>query len=166
MADAKTRIGIYAGSFDPITLGHLDVLERARRLFDKVIVAIGHNSHKATLFTLDERLAMLRESSRKWRDVEIASFKGLTVDYAKSVKASALIRGVRTADDLHAEMAMAEMNRLLAEKIETIFIPTNPIYFHISSSLVKDVALNGGDLSSLVSATVSQRLAEKFNATI
>jgi pantetheine-phosphate adenylyltransferase len=158
----KMRVAVYAGSFDPTTNGHLKIVKRALHLFDKLIIAVGISGSKSTLFTIQERLAMLEAACGKWDGVTIKSYDGLTVDFARSEGACALVRGLRSGEDFTYEMAMAQMNRHLAGNIETLFIPTNPEFFHISSTLVKDVAKHQGDFSSLVPPAVAKKLKEKF----
>lgn len=159
---SKLRVGVYAGSFDPPTNGHLKIIKRALHLFDKLIVAVGISATKNTLFTIEERLAMLDAACGKWDGVVIKSFDGLTVEFARREGAHALVRGLRSGEDFTYEMAMAQMNRHLAGNIETLFIPTNPEFFHISSTLVKDVAKHHGDFKSLVPPSVAKKLKEKF----
>ncbi len=158
---AKTRIGIYAGSFDPVTYGHLDVIRRAAKIFDQLIVAIGVNQTKPPMFTVPERLEMIRDLCKKVQNVEVASFSGLAVSFATKREATALVRGLRTEMDFIYEMQMALMNRSLSSALETIFIPTSQDYGHVSSTLVKEVATYGGDVSSLVPPLVARKIAEK-----
>ena len=142
---AAGRIGVYTGSFDPLTLGHLDVIRRAASLFDTLIVAIGIARGKSTLFTLDERLCMIREVCADLGNVKTDSFSGLAVEYARDVGAIALVRGVRTSADYTYEVTMAHMNRAMLPSLETLFLPTSPNYSHVSSSLAKEIASYGGD---------------------
>lgn len=157
----KLQTAVYAGSFDPVTFGHLDVIDRAAKIFDRLIVAIGTNTAKPSMFAPEERVEMLRYLCRTQKNVEIAVFSGLAVKFATDNHAIALVRGLRTEVDFVYEMQMALMNRSLASQLETIFIPTSQAYGHISSTLVKEVARFGGDLSSLVPASVSRKIAEK-----
>ncbi len=156
------KTAIYAGSFDPITFGHLDVIARAARIFDRVIVAIGSSQSKKPLFTDQERIALVMGACKKISGVEVSLFSGLAVDFAKKTGAACLVRGLRTEVDFTYEMQMALMNRSLAPKLETIFIPTAQEFGHISSSLVKEIAALGGDTSSLVPPLVCRKLADKF----
>lgn len=156
------RTAVYAGSFDPVTLGHVDVISRAVKLFDRLVIAIGRNQSKPPLFTIDERIKMISDVCKKWPNVEILSFNGLAVDFAKSVNAVALVRGLRTEVDFVYEMQMALMNRHLSAPLETIFIPTAQEYGHVSSSLVREVASLGGDVSSLVPPSVAKKISDKF----
>lgn len=157
----ETRTAVYTGSFDPMTLGHLDVIERAAKLFDRLIVAVGAAQGKNAVFTVPERLKLMADVVKPLKNVEVASFPGLAVDYAKSEKAVVLIRGLRSATDYAYEVQMALMNRAMAPTIETLFLPTSPEYSHISSSLAKEIALHGGKVSLLVPPLVAKKLAEK-----
>lgn len=160
----QPRTAVYTGSFDPMTLGHLDVIERASGLFDRLIVGIGEASAKTPLFPLKERIALVKKICADLKNVEVESFKGLAVDFARSLKATALIRGLRSSADYNYEMQMALMNRAMAPDLETLFIPTSPQFSHISSSLAKEIALHGGDVNLLVPALVSKKLAEKIGS--
>ncbi|GGJ08069.1 phosphopantetheine adenylyltransferase [Alicyclobacillus cellulosilyticus] len=157
----EPRVGIYPGSFDPVTNGHLDVLRRACRLFDRVVVAVLQNPAKTPLFTREERLALLAESTKELPNVSVESFDGLLVELAARHRACAVIRGVRAAGDLESELRMAQMNRRLYEDAVTILVPTDPAYAFVSSTLVKEVALFGGDVSGLVPPPVARALAQK-----
>lgn len=157
----EPRIGIYAGSFDPVTFGHLDVIRRAAKILDHLIVAIGINQAKPPMFTVDERTEMIRELCKDLPNVEVASFSGLAVSFAAHRHAIALVRGLRTEMDFVYEMQMALMNRSLSADLETIFIPTSQAHGHISSTLVKEIATWGGDVSSLVPPIVARKIAEK-----
>lgn len=155
------RIAIYPGSFDPVTNGHLDVIERAAVLFDEVIVSVSRNANKKPLFTIEEREAMLREVLRPYYNVIVDSFAGLTVNYAKSKGAQAIIRGLRAISDFENEFMMALTNKKLAPSIETIFLMTRAEYSFISSSAVKEVVLFGGCVKDMVPPYVEQKLLEK-----
>ena len=155
------RTGIYAGSFDPVTYGHLDVICRAAKIFDRMIVAIGVNQTKPAMFSVESRIEMIRELCRDQPNVEVSSFSGLAVAFAVECGGTALIRGLRTEMDFIYEMQMALMNRSLSGDLETIFIPTSQAYGHVSSTLVKEVATYGGDVSSLVPPLVARKIAEK-----
>src|SRR5213083_702378 len=156
------RRAIYPGSFDPVTNGHLDVIERARKLFDEVIVAVAHNDDKQPLFPLKERLDLLRKTAGKIDNVRIAEFKGLLVEFAKAEKAGAVIRGLRAVSDFEFEFQMALMNRKLDADVETIFLMPKEEYTYLSSRLVKEIARLGGDVSNFVPACVAKALSTKF----
>jgi pantetheine-phosphate adenylyltransferase len=156
------RRAIYPGSFDPITNGHLDVIDRASKLFDEVIVAVAHNVEKQPLFTLEERLAILRNIIGPRAAVRIGQFDGLLVDFAMAEKATAVIRGLRAVSDFEFEFQMALMNRKLQGTVETIFLMPKEDYTYLSSRLVKEIARLGGDVSKFVPADVARALREKF----
>ena len=156
------RRAIYPGSFDPITNGHLDVIERAAKLFDEVIVAVAHNVEKEPLFTLQERLALLRATIGAQSSVRVGQFNGLLVDFAVAEKAHAVIRGLRAVSDFEFEFQMALMNRKLQGTVETIFLMPKEDYTYLSSRLVKEIARLGGDVSKFVPADVAQALRQKF----
>jgi pantetheine-phosphate adenylyltransferase len=153
---------IYPGSFDPITNGHLDVIERARKLFDEVTVAVAHNDEKQPLFTLQERLDLLQETVGTIDNVQIAQFDGLLVEFAVAQKASAVIRGLRAVSDFEFEFQMALMNRKLDGNVETIFLMPKEEYTYLSSRLVKEIARLRGDVSKFVPAIVAKALQQKF----
>jgi pantetheine-phosphate adenylyltransferase len=157
------RRAIYPGSFDPVTNGHLDVVGRARKLFDEVIVAVAHNDEKQPFFSLQERLELLQETFGKIRNVRIAQFEGLLVEFALAQKANAVIRGLRAVSDFEFEFQMALMNRKLEASVETIFLMPKEEYTYLSSRLVKEIARLGGDISSFVPATVVKALRKKFS---
>ncbi len=158
----KPIIGMYAGSFDPFTLGHLDVAERASKVVDKLIIAIGVHSEKKSLFDLAEKTEHLESLFGDYKNVSIASFSGLVVNFAAEQGATILVRGLRTEADFTYEMQMAMMNRVLAPNLQSIFIPSRQDLAHISSSLVKEVAKLGGDISSLVPKIISNALIKKL----
>ena len=153
---------IYPGSFDPITNGHLDVIERARKLFDEVTVAVAHNDEKQALFTLQERLDLLEKTAGKIGNVKIAQFEGLLVEFATAQKANAVIRGLRAVSDFEFEFQMALMNRKLEGSVETIFLMPKEEYTYLSSRLVKEIARLGGDVSKFVPSAVAKALQRKF----
>ncbi|MEY2487552.1 MAG: pantetheine-phosphate adenylyltransferase [Verrucomicrobiota bacterium] len=153
---------IYPGSFDPITNGHLDVIDRARKLFDEVIVAVAQNVEKESLFSLEERLQLLRDSIGQQDRVRIGQFDGLLVDFAAAEKANAVIRGLRAVSDFEFEFQMALMNRSLNAKVETIFLMPKEEYTYLSSRLVKEIARLGGNVSTFVPACAAKALARKF----
>jgi pantetheine-phosphate adenylyltransferase len=156
------RRAIYPGSFDPVTNGHLDVIERARRLFDEVIVAVAHNDQKNPLFSLEERLDLLRATIGKLKNVEIAPLDGLLVDFAVARKATAIIRGLRAISDFEFEFQMALMNRKLNPGVETIFLMPKEEYTYLSSRIVKEIARLGGDVKAFVPPRVAKTLIGKM----
>ena len=156
------RRAIYPGSFDPVTNGHLDVVERARKLFDEVIVAVAHNDEKQPLFSLEERLELLKQTVGTIDNVRIAQFDGLLVEFARTEKAIAVIRGLRAVSDFEFEFQMALMNRKLESAVETIFLMPKEEYTYLSSRLVKEIARLGGDVSKFVPAVVVTALGKKL----
>jgi len=156
------RVALYAGSFDPLTNGHLDILSRARRLADRVVLAILENDEKTPLFTVEERIEMIREILGDDPAVPVRSFSGLLVDFAREVQATLIVRGLRAVSDYEYELQMALMNRRLAPTIETVFLMAKEEYSYVSSRLVKEVARLRGDVSGLVPVSILKRLAAKF----
>jgi pantetheine-phosphate adenylyltransferase len=159
------RRAVCPGSFDPVTNGHLDIIGRASRLFDEVIVAVLVNESKAGLFPHDERVAMLREVTAGYPNVRVDGFQGLLVDYCREQDAQVVIKGIRAVSDFDYELKMAQMNVGLAG-VETLFMPTNPLYSFLSSSLIKDVAKWGGDVTPHVPELVVQRLKERLRKAV
>jgi pantetheine-phosphate adenylyltransferase len=157
-----TKIAVVPGSFDPITNGHLDIIERAAKIFPEVRVAVMNNSSKNPLFTVEERIELIRAVTSKFPNVKIDSSSGLLIDYARSVKASVVVRGLRAISDFEYEMQITSMNRMLDESIETFFVMTKNQYSFLSSSIVKEVAKYGGDISVLVPLEVEKALQKKF----
>ena len=157
----KVRIAVYPGTFDPLTNGHLDILDRAVALFDRVIIAVASNSNKETLFTLSERQELLRYELKRIDNVEVSSFSGLTVDFARQCGAVALIRGLRAMTDFEYEFQLALMNKKLAPDIETIFLMTKSEYSFISSSAIKWAASLGGCIAEFVPPNVEKAIMEK-----
>lgn len=155
------RRAVCPGSFDPVTNGHLDIIGRSSKMFDEVVVAVLINQSKAGLFTVDERLEMLAEVTAPYRNVRVDAFQGLLVDFCHAKDVSAIVKGVRVAGDFDYELQMAQMNYGLGG-IETLFMPTNPKYSFVSSSLIKEVAKWGGDVSPHVPDLVANRLRERF----
>ena len=153
---------IYPGSFDPVTNGHLDVIERARKLFDEVIVAVAHNDEKQALFSLEDRLELLKASIEKIDNIRITQFDGLLVEFAAAQNASAVVRGLRAVSDFEFEFQMALMNRKLNSDVETIFLMPKEEYTYLSSRIIKEIARLGGDVSSFVPPMVAKALASKF----
>ncbi len=157
-----TLTALCPGTFDPVTNGHLDIIERASRLFDRVIVAVVENPAKDPLFSVDERRTMLKESVAEMENVEVDSFAGLLVAFAKRRGVGTILKGLRAVSDFDYELQMAQMNHRLAD-VETCFIPASPTWSYLSSSLVKEVARYGGDVSGLVPDHVLARLGEKLS---
>ena len=156
------KIAVVPGSFDPITNGHLDIIERASRVFPEVRVAVMNNSSKNSLFTVEERMDLISTVTAKFPNVLVESSTGLLIDYANTVGASVIVRGLRAISDFEYEMQVTSMNRMLNESIETFFVMTKNQYSFLSSSIVKEVARYGGDISALVPAEVEKALAAKF----
>ena len=158
------RVAVYPGSFDPITNGHLDLIQRGSRLFDRLIVSILRNERKEPLFTVEERMDMLREVVHVYPNVEVDSFDGLLVEHAAAHSATALVRGIRAISDYEYELQMALMNRRLRPDIETVFMMANEAYSFISSRLVKEVFSLGGNISGLVPPSVEARMRSRFKS--
>lgn len=154
-------IAIYPGSFDPVTNGHLDIIERGRKIFGRVVVAVLVNRAKEPLFSIEERLEMLSEATARWDNVVVDSFSGLLVEFATRSEATVILRGIRAVTDYEYEFQMALMNRRLAPGIETVFLVPSEAFSFLSSSLVREVAMLGGSISGLVPRLVETRLAEK-----
>ncbi|MBT2678453.1 pantetheine-phosphate adenylyltransferase [Bacillus sp. ISL-35] len=157
------RVAVCPGSFDPITYGHLDIITRAAKVFDELYVVVLNNSSKKPLFSVEERIDLIDQVTKNIPNVKVDSFQGLLVDYAESVNANAIIRGLRAVSDFEYEMQITSMNRVLDDKIETFFIMTNNQYSFLSSSIVKEVAKYGGKISELVPSEVEEALLKKFN---
>lgn len=158
------RLALYAGSFDPVTFGHLDLIQRAAVLFDHVVVAIGRHPTKKPLFTTEERCQLIRDVTRGIPNVEVAEFDGLSIHYAKSRNAVAMIRGLRAATDFEYELQIAHANADMRPEIDTIFLPTRVERGFLSASLVREIASHGGDVSRYVPAPVTEALSRKFAA--
>ena len=156
------RIAIYPGSFDPVTNGHTDIVRRGRTLFDKVIVAILHNPKKDSLFTIEERMEMLQESMKEIPGLSFDTFGGLLVDYAHQRGAQAILRGMRAVSDFEYEFQLALMNRKLDREIQTVFLMTGLRWIFTSSSIIKEAAQFGGDVSDMVPAIVNRKIKDKF----
>jgi pantetheine-phosphate adenylyltransferase len=161
----ELKVALYPGSFDPITFGHIDVLKRARTIFDKVVVAILENESKKPLFTLEERLEMVREAIKDIQGTEVISYSGLTVDAARAVGAVAMIRGLRAYSDFDVEFQMDLMNRKLCPDITTVFLMTSLANVYVSSSRVKEISRFGGSVDEFVPPIVVAKLKEKFAAS-
>jgi pantetheine-phosphate adenylyltransferase len=155
-------IAVCPGSFDPVTYGHLDIIRRGAKVFDKVYVCVLNNSSKKPLFSVEERMQLLNEVTKSFPNVVVDSFQGLLVDYARSKNANAILRGLRAVSDFEYEMQITSMNRILEENIETFFMMTNNQYAFLSSSIVKEVAKYNGNISELVPPVVEEALRKKF----
>lgn len=158
-----TRLAICPGSFDPLTYGHLDIIERASKVFDHVIVAVFLNSSKDPLFTVEERMELIKESTKGFDNVSVDSHDGLLMDYARDKDAVAVVRGLRAVSDFEYELQITSMNRKLNEEVETFFIMSNNKYSFLSSSMVKEVAKYNANVSDLVPRCVEEALNRKFN---
>jgi pantetheine-phosphate adenylyltransferase len=156
------KIAIYPGSFDPVTNGHIDIAERGLKLFDKIIVAILHNPVKDFLFTVEERVEMLENSFKDYPDITVETFDGLLVDYAARRKSIAILRGMRAVSDFEYEFQLALMNRRLKREIQTVLLMTGLRWIFTSSSIIKEAAQFGGDITSMVPPLVNRKLKEKF----
>jgi len=163
-AHPQLRRAVCPGSFDPVTNGHLDIIGRVSELYDEVIVAVFSNRSKSGMFTVEERIEMLADATSQYANVTIDSFQGLTVDYCRAHEIPVIVKGLRAVSDFDYELQMAQMNRGLAG-VDTLFMPTNPEYSFLASSLVKEIAKWGGDVSSLVPAHVLKRLQERTGTT-
>jgi pantetheine-phosphate adenylyltransferase len=163
-ATPPVRRVLCPGSFDPVTNGHLDIISRASRLYDEVVVAVFINQAKSSMFSVDERREMLAESTAGYGNVQIDTFQGLVVDYCRAHDIPVIVKGMRAVSDFDYELQMAQMNRGLAG-VDTLFMPTNPEYSFLASSLVKEIAKWGGDVSALVPAQVLKRLIERTGAS-
>jgi len=159
----KTSVAIYPGSFDPVTNGHLDLIGRGEQMFDHLIVAVLKNVEKQPLFSVPERVEMLREVTKKWDAVEVDVFEGLLVDYARKRGAGVILRGIRAISDYEYELQMALMNRKLEPRLETVFMLPGESYSYLSAKLVREIAQLGGPLSGLVPPIVEQRLRSKVS---
>jgi pantetheine-phosphate adenylyltransferase len=157
-----TKIVVYPGTFDPVTYGHLDVIKRVSFLFDSVYVAVASGSHKNVLFSVEERVSMLKESVAEYKNVEVENFDGLVVDYVKSKSANIVVRGLRMISDFEYEFQMALTNRKISPDIETVFMMPNESYSYLSSKLIKEIALMNADVSEFVPKNVEKKLKEKF----
>ncbi|MGI6588335.1 MAG: pantetheine-phosphate adenylyltransferase [Peptococcia bacterium] len=156
------RIAVYPGTFDPVTNGHIHIAERSCKLFDKVIIAVAMETYKCNLFSLEERILMVRESVQHLENIEVESFTGLLADFANKKNADALIRGLRAISDFEYEMQMAAMNKHLNKDLETVFLMTEGKYSFLSSSMIKQVALIGGCVQGLVPSIVDEYIKKKY----
>ncbi|MEK3882089.1 pantetheine-phosphate adenylyltransferase [Paenibacillus sp. PL2-23] len=163
-SDKKERIAVYPGSFDPVTYGHLDIIKRSAKQFDRLIVAVLNNTSKNPLFSVEERKQLLAEVTKDIPNVEIDSFRDLLVRFMRSKDADVIIRGIRSVTDFEYELQLASTNHLLDGEIDTMFMMTNPKYSYLSSSIVKEIAQFKGDVHELVPQVVEERLKEKYAA--
>jgi pantetheine-phosphate adenylyltransferase len=164
VSSPATRLAVYAGSFDPVTLGHLDLIERAAALFSDVVVAIGIHPTRSPLFSADERTDLLKRVAAHLKNVTVESFDGLLIDFCKARHARVIVRGLRAATDFEYELQIAHANADLAPGIDTIFLPTRTNYGFVSASLVREIASHGGDVSRYAPAVVCDALKQKFAA--
>ncbi|MGB0563150.1 MAG: pantetheine-phosphate adenylyltransferase [Spirulinaceae cyanobacterium] len=158
-------IALYPGSFDPITLGHLDIIERGSRLYEQTIVGVLYNLHKSPLFTVEQRITQIKQATQHLPNVRVDSFTGLTVEYAQACGATVLLRGLRVLSDFEKELQMAHTNKTLNADLETVFLATATEYGFLSSSVVKEIAQFGGPIDHLVPANVAQDIYRCFNKT-
>lgn len=156
------KIAVLPGSFDPITNGHLDIVERAKPLFDKIIIAIGVNSQKNYLFSLEERLEGLNEVYKDDTQVEVGHFEGLTVNYCKEIGAKFLLRGLRNASDFDYEKTISQLNHIIGDDLETLFLISQPEFSHISSTIVREIMKGKGDVTPFVPEYIAKQIAKKF----
>ncbi|WP_141500816.1 pantetheine-phosphate adenylyltransferase [Paenibacillus luteus] len=164
LMNKQERVAVYPGTFDPVTYGHLDIIRRSAKQFDRLIVAVLNNSSKNPLFSVEERKALLSEVTRDIPNVEIDSFRDLLVRFMKSRQANVIIRGIRSVTDFEYELQLASTNHLLDAEIDTMFMMTNPKYSYLSSSIVKEIAQFHGAVHELVPPVVEQQLREKYKA--
>jgi pantetheine-phosphate adenylyltransferase len=162
MTQPIARLAVYAGSFDPITLGHIDLIERASALFSDVVVAIGVHPTRKALFSIDERLAMVEPVAKQFPNVTVASFEGLLIDYCRRISARVIVRGLRAATDFEYELQIAHANADLHPEVDTIFLPTRTKHGFLSASLVREIASHGGDVSRYAPPAVCEALRAKF----
>ena len=162
MAESRMRTVIYPGTFDPITNGHLDVIVRALTLFDKVIVSVAENRDKVPLFSVEERLDIIREAVKDLGNIEVDHFSGLVVDHARAKGACAIIRGLRAVSDFEAEFQMALMNRHMDQDVTTVFLMPHDRYTHLNSSIIREISSLGGDVSDFVPPVVKEALDQKY----
>ncbi len=153
---------VYPGSFDPVTNGHIDIIRRASKMFDHLIIAVLKNNTKTPLFTIEERVRMIREVTEDIQNVEVESFDGLTIEYCRMKNAQFMVRGLRAVTDFEYELQIAQTNRVVAPDIDTIFLTTNLKYSYLSSSIVKEIASYNGDISFFVDSRVAERIHEKM----
>ena len=155
---------IYPGSFDPVTLGHLDIIERTSKMFDRVIIGVLNNKSKSPLFSVEERVNMLKEVTANLPNVEVQSFEGLLIDLVRKNDARVIVRGLRAITDFEYELQMAQTNRVIAPEVDTIFLTTNLRYSYLSSSIVKEIAEFDGEISAFLHPAVAEKVREKLTA--
>lgn len=160
-SNLSPRVAVYTGTFDPVHYGHLDIIKRGSLLFDRLIVGVGINPDKKTLFTIEERVEQIREVTGRWGNVEVESFDGLAVRFVREKRARIMFRGLRTLSDMEYEFTMSLMNRTLDPEIETVFLMANEQFSHVSSSLLRQIATLGGDLSKFLPESVRAALSER-----
>ena len=158
------KTAIYPGSFVPVTLGLYDIIERSSKIFDKLIVGVLNNSAKSPLFSVEERVNMLKDVTSHFPNVEVQSFAGLLIDFVRNNDANVIVRGLRAITDFEYELQLAQMNRVIAPEIDTLFLTTNLKYAYLSSSMAKEVAMYGGDISSFLSPEIAEKVREKYAA--
>ncbi len=160
------KIAIYPGSFDPPTFGHLDIIERSAKMFDQLNVAVLRNNAKNPLFSIEERVSMMEELTQHLPNVTVSSFDGLTVDYAKQIGATIVVRGLRAVTDFEYELQIAQTNHALSAEVDTIFLTTNLMYSYVSSTIVKEVASYGGDITKFVPEWMIDKIYQKYDVTV
>ena len=159
---ADETVAVYAGSFDPVTFGHLDLVKRAAKLFDRVVVAVGIHPTRRPLFDVDERLGLLKQATADMPRIEVASFEGLLIQYCQKIGARILVRGLRQSMDFEYELQIAHANADMAPEVETVFLPTSTAYGFLTASLVREIASHGGDVSRYAPSIVCEALERKF----
>ena len=157
------KTAVYPGSFDPVTMGHLDIVERTSQIFDKVIIGVLNNRAKSPLFSVEERVNMLKEVTADLPNVEVQSFAGPLLDFVRKNEAQLIVRGLRAITDFEYELQMAQTNRVMAPEVDTLFLTTNLRYSYLSSSIVKEIAAGGGDISAFVHPYVAERMRMKLS---
>ncbi len=157
------EIVVYAGTFDPVTNGHLDIVNRTVKLFEKLVILVVPHPEKSPLFSLEERMKFIKDATKKYKEIEIASFDGLLMNYMKGKEVKMMVRGLRAVSDFDYEFQMVQLNRKLYPKVETLFIMPGEEYFFLSSSMIKEIAAYGGDVSLFTPRIVSEALKEKFH---
>ena len=160
--DTPVKRAIYPGTFDPVTFGHLDIIERSSKIFDEIIVGILINNSKSPVFTVEQRVAMMREAVERFPNVRVMSFSGLLIDFAKEQQAGFIVRGLRAVTDFEYELQMTQTNKVIAPEIDTIFLTTSLKYSYLSSSTVKELVSFGADISRFVPEHVREQLIEKY----